>query len=165
MAKTMLSPNELMVVAIESQQRQYEFYEITGPNRGKEVEKAFIKFARHGRENGHKFRDILADVGGYQANNTCVNFAYLQGVADSSVYAGRRLAELAMKKGLTDLDAVEAALAAEKDSILFYSEARDLIPEQDIAVLDAIIKQAKDHVSELGLLVSKLRQSPALTNT
>ncbi len=162
MAKTMLTANETLVIAIETERKQYEFYEAAGPARSKDVQKAFMKFAAQGREHEHKFRDILADAGGYSPSKSCVNFAYLQGIADSSVYAGHRLGELAMKITLTDAEAVEAAVASEKDCILFYSEAHDLVPEKDVAVVDGIISQAKDHVGELTSLLTKLRTAPAL---
>ena len=164
MAKTTLTANEMLVIAIETERKQYAFYEAVAPIRSKDVLRAFLKFAMHGREHEHKFRDMLTDVGGYSPTKSCVNFAYLQGVADSSVYAGHRLGEQAMKTALTDIEAVEAAAASEKDSILFYSEARDLVPQKDIAVVDEIISQAKNHVSELSALLNKLREAPALPN-
>ncbi|MDO8579202.1 MAG: ferritin family protein [Dehalococcoidales bacterium] len=165
MTQTVLTANEMLVIAIETERKQYNFYEAVGPTRSGEIQKAFMKFAGQGREHEHKFRDILADVGGYSPSKSCVNFAYLQGIADSSVYAGHRLGELALKKTLNDAEAVEAASASEKDSILFYSEARDLVPQKDATVVDGIISQAKDHVSELSSLLNKLREAPALLKT
>ncbi len=160
-----LTANEMLVIGIEAERKQYGFYEAVAGARSKDVQKAFLKFAREGREHEHKFRDILADVGGFSPSKSCVNYAYLHGVADSSVYAGQRLAELAMKKTLSDTEAVEAAAASEKDSILFYTEARDLVPKKDVAIMDGIIAEAKDHISELSSLLSKLREAPALLKT
>lgn len=162
MTKSQLSASELMVLGIEIERKHYGFYEAAASGRGRDVQQAFLKFARQGRENEHKFRDILADVGGYRPAKSCVNFAYLEGIADAGAYAGRRLSELAGKPSLSDTEAVDAAILAEKDSILFYAEARGLVPEKDAEIIDSIINQAKDHVSELTFLANKLREAPAL---
>ena len=161
MAEVTLTPGETLVIDIETERKKYEFYEATGGTRGKETAKVFIRLARHGREHEHLFRDILTDAGGYSPEKTGINFAYLQGIADSSIYNGHRLSELASKNNLTDIEAVEAALAAEKDSILLYTEGRDLIPQKDLGVLDEIISEAKDHVSKLTPLLRKLRGETA----
>lgn len=162
MAKNTLSANELLVLGIETERKHYGFYEAVAASRGKDVQQAFLKFARQARENEHKFRDILVDVGGYQPSQSCVNFAYLQGVADSSAYAGQRLSEIAAKATLSDAEAVDTAITAEKDSILFFTEARGLLPDQDMQVIDGIINQAKDHISELTFLANKLKETPSL---
>ncbi len=162
MTKNPLSASELLVLGIEMERKHYGFYEAVAAGRGTDVQQAFMKFAKQGRENEHKFRDLLTDVGGYQPGQACVNTAYLMGIADSSVYAGQRLTELTSKATLSDMEAVDAAMLAEKDSILFYTEARGLVPENDVKVIDEIINQAKDRISELNYLVNKLKEAPAL---
>lgn len=80
--------------------------------------------------------------------------AYLKALIDSSVFTDDRVArELARRVG-GPAEALQLALGAEKDSILFYTEMRDLVPQRQREAVDSIIKEERSHVR----LLSDLKQ-------
>jgi rubrerythrin len=60
------------------------------------------------------------------------------------------------EKTTSDAEAINIGLEAEKNSILFYSVMRDLVPERDREVVDRIIEEEKRHVVHLSHLKAKL---------
>ena len=62
------------------------------------------------------------------------------------------------EKTTSDIEAINIGLEAEKNSILFYSVMRDLVPERDREVVDRIIEQEKKHLVHLSHLKAKLSE-------
>ena len=50
----------------------------------------------------------------------------------------------------------------EKDSILFYSEVRGMVPSQDQQIVDMIVSEEKKHLSELTYVAGKLKSGTKL---
>jgi len=51
---------------------------------------------------------------------------------------------------------VELGISAEKDSILFYYEMRDIMPRQVLPVMNRIITEEKSHLRQLSEVKQKL---------
>lgn len=77
---------------------------------------------------------------------------YLKSLIDSVVFTdiddARRLAENAV----SDYNAINIGIQAEKDSILFYSELRNIVRVPDSGIVDSIIEAEKDHLRQLSEL-------------
>ena len=58
---------------------------------------------------------------------------------------------------MTDVEALEIGIGFEKDSILFYSEIRGMVPRQDQEIVDVITNEEKKHLSELSYMAHKLK--------
>ena len=56
----------------------------------------------------------------------------------------------------TDIEALEIAIGAEKDSILFYYEMKEITPKQAHPTVDKIITEEKSHLRQLSELKRKL---------
>jgi len=52
--------------------------------------------------------------------------------------------------------ALELAIGAEKDSILFYYEMRDIIPHRFAPVVNRVIAEEKSHLQQLSEIKKKL---------
>lgn len=52
---------------------------------------------------------------------------------------------------------METGIGLEKDCILFYTEGRGMLPYPDHDIIDMIINEEKNHLSELSLLLGRLR--------
>jgi rubrerythrin len=50
----------------------------------------------------------------------------------------------------SDAEAIQIGIYAEKDSILFYSELRELVRRADREVVDNIIKEERSHLRQLS---------------
>jgi rubrerythrin len=58
---------------------------------------------------------------------------------------------------MTDVEALETGIGFEKDSILFYSEIRGMVPKLDQEIVDTIISEERKHFSELTYMADQLR--------
>lgn len=82
--------------------------------------------------------------------------AYLQALVDSAVFTGDFAnSEMATRSG-SDIEALELAISAEKDSILFYYGMQDIIPKQAQPTVAKIIGEEKSHLRQLSELKKKL---------
>ena len=59
-------------------------------------------------------------------------------------------------KADSDIEALELAVGAEKDSILFYYEMRDIMPQRAQQTVNKIIAEEKSHLRQLSELKKKL---------
>jgi rubrerythrin len=154
---------EFLEPAIEIEKNGRFFYEVVARlNRNKEVEEVFAKLAAHEKEHENTFRDMLARLGGYRPHQKYAgeHYQYIRDLAASSIFAGERVQALLSRKPATDVEALEVGIGFEKDSILFYSEMRGMVPEQDREIVDVIINEEKTHLSELTYMTNKLRGKP-----
>ena len=148
---------EFLEVAIEIEINGYKFYELVAEEKSKEVRDILMQLAGREREHEHTFRDMLTRVGGYIPENPCENYQYIKSLADSSIFSGKQARALLTRKAMTDVEAVEAGIGFEKDSILLYSEVRGMFPRQDQDIIDMITSEEKKHLSELMYLANKMR--------
>lgn len=104
------------------------------------------------------FQGILDTIGEYKSPeiDTEEYSLYLQALIDSAVFADGKLAREMAEKVTSSAEAIQVGLGAEKDSILFYSEMRNLVPERDRKTVDRIIEEEKSHLRDLADLKKKL---------
>ncbi len=76
--------------------------------------------------------------------------SYLKALIDSSVFTDDTVAMEMAAKVAGPAEALQLALGAEKDSILFYSEMRELVPQRQRDAVDRIIREERKHVRELS---------------
>ena len=77
-------------------------------------------------------------------------------LVDSAVFSNDQVARQMAQKASGPAEAIQTALSAEKDSILFYSEMCDLVPEQDRPIIDRIINEERSHVRQLFSIKKQL---------
>ena len=77
---------------------------------------------------------------------------YLRALIDSSVFTNDQVARDMARRAAGPAEALQLALGAEKDSILFYSEMRSLVPQRERDAVDQIVKEERTHVRELSAL-------------
>jgi rubrerythrin len=76
--------------------------------------------------------------------------AYIRTIlADALVGGPDKGLELA-RQAADETAALKAAMAFEKDTILFFYDLRDMVPEAQQEMLTAIIDQEKDHLRQLA---------------
>jgi rubrerythrin len=147
---------EFLEIAIEMERNGFAFYESV-QTKDEEARNIFKQLAAREKEHEHTFRDILSGLGGYSPEKSCENYQYIKNVANSSIFTGDRANILLSKKTKTDAEAIEAGIGFEKDSILFYSEVRGMVPRKDQDIIDAIVNEEKKHLSELMYIANKIK--------
>ena len=154
---------EFLELAIEIEKNGRFFYEsVARHDRTKEVRDIFARLAAREKEHENTYREMLNRLGGYKPtqNYPGEHYQYIRNLADSSIFTGERARRLLLNKVITDVEALETGIGFEKDSILFYSEMRGMIPRQEQEIVDIIISEEKKHLSELTYMANKIKSGP-----
>ncbi len=101
---------------------------------------------------------MLDEADKYQPTETYAgeHAAYLQALVDSAVFTDDMVTSEMATQADSDVEALELAIGAEKDSILFYYEMRDLMPQRARPTVDKMIAEEKSHLRQLSELKKKL---------
>ncbi|MFC2001880.1 ferritin family protein [Chloroflexota bacterium] len=153
------SASELINIAIEIERRGIAFYDVmfrsTDNGTARDV---FQHLADMERGHIQIFQGMLSEVDKYQPspNLTQEDDDYLQSLVDSAVFTDDMVTSEVATQADSDLKALELAISAERDSIIFYYEMRDLIPQRAQATVTEIIAEEKSHLRQLSGLKKKL---------
>ena len=82
--------------------------------------------------------------------------AYFEALVENAVFTDDAITSQLATRAKNALEALELAIAAEKDSILFYYEMRDIMPKQAQLIVNRIITEEKSHLLKLTELKEKL---------
>lgn len=151
---------EFLELAIEIEKNGRFFYEVAARvNGNREIRDIFTRLAEREKDHENTFHDMLSRLGGYQPyqKQTGEHYRYIRDLAESSIFAGERAQALLTRKPMTDLEALETGIGFEKDSILFYSEMRGMMPRPDQEIIDMITSEERKHLSELLYMANRLR--------
>jgi rubrerythrin len=145
------SGSELINIAIGIERRGSIFYDIMADSTKNAIARdVFHYLADIERQHIQTFQDMLSKADKYQFSETKAGeyAAYLQSLVDTAVF-GDDLAT-------SDIAALELAIGAEKDSILFYYEMRDIMPQRAQPTVNKVIAEEKSHLRQLSELKKKL---------
>jgi rubrerythrin len=151
---------DFLKFAIEIEKNGRTFYEsVAKKAQNQEARSVFVQLAEREKEHEKTFRDMLDRLGRYEPAQKypAEHFQYIRDLADSSIFTAERVNTLLSKKAIADIEAMESGIGFEKDSVLFYSEVRGMLPRQEQQVIDMIINEEKKHLSELTYMANKLR--------
>lgn len=83
--------------------------------------------------------------------------SYLKSLIDSAVFRHTGAAREMAGKAPGNKEAIQIAIGAEKDSILFYSEMRHLLPVHERKAVDKIIREERSHLRHLSEVQATLK--------
>ena len=150
---------ELIDIAIGIERNGVTFYNSLVDSSGNSLAQGIYKYlADKEREHIEIFQNMLGSVGDYQPPESYTEEydSYLKALIDSTVFTSDHIAREMAQKVSSDTEAIQIALGAEKDSILFYSEVRDLVRTSDRDVVNKIIEEEKSHMRQLSDLKKSL---------
>jgi len=143
---------ELVEIAIGIERNGVAFYDSLVKSLKDVMARGAYKYlADKEKEHIEIFQNMLSSLGEYQSSETYTEEydLYLRALVDSAVFSDDQVAwEMAQEVG-SDAEAIEIGLRAEKDSILFYSEMRELIRRSDREVINKIIEEERSHLRQL----------------
>jgi len=155
----LFSGRELVNIGIGIEKNGAAFYgTLADCARQAAVKGLYKQLADKEKEHIQVFEKMLGSVGDYQPPETFTEEyeAYMKALVDSLVFTDEKQA-CDLAKGMQgDAEAIRTALLAEKDSILFYLEMRELVRTSDRHVVDRLIAEEKAHVRELTQLEKSL---------
>ena len=154
-----LSGSELINIAIGIERRGIAFYDIMARSTENAAARdVFQDLANMEREHIQIFQGMLAEADKYQIPENCTQeyTSYLQALVDSTVFGDDMVMSEMATQADSDIEALELAIGAEKDSILFYYEIKEIIPKRAQAMVYKIITEEKAHLRQLSEMKKKL---------
>jgi rubrerythrin len=152
------SGSELINIAIGIEGRGIAFYDaMADSTKNAAAAEVFRYLADMEREHLRTFQGMLSQADKFQFSETAGEYAvYLQTLVDSSVFSDEVIASKLARGAESDIAALELAIGAEKDSILFYYEMREIMPQRAQATVSKIIGEEKSHLRQLSDLKKRL---------
>jgi len=90
--------------------------------------------------------DVETDSAEYQR--------YLQTALDKALLGGPEKGLALAQQASNEAEALQAAIAFEKDTLLFFYDLRDMVPASQREAISAIIEQEKSHVKQLSRVLA-----------
>jgi rubrerythrin len=147
--------SEILQVAIEIEKNGETFYSTMAESlRDERVKELFRFLAGEERKHTEDFERMLEPVGRYQPSESYPGEyeAYVKALADTRIFTREMDPKELAEKVKTEAEAIDMALGAEKESILFYVEMKRFVPESEHGVVDGIIEQERKHLMKLSNL-------------
>ena len=153
------SPAELINIAIANEHRGISFYDVMAKSADSaEARSIFESLVGMEREHIKIFEGMLGEAEKQLPPETgSFEYAgYLQALIDSAIFTDDMITSEMATQADSDIRALELGIGAEKDSILFYYQLRDLMPRQELPLIDRIIAEEKGHLHQLAEIRKRL---------
>jgi rubrerythrin len=120
------------------------------------VREAARRFAEEERGHERAFAAMRENVASYLPNESYPGEYedYVKALLDGRTFPDEQQAVALACTG-TDADALRIAIRFEKNSLLFFSEMRVLVPDDPRAVMDELIEEERRHLVDLSRLLAQ----------
>ena len=71
--------------------------------------------------------------------------SYLESALSNALFSGTGRGISLAKQAKTETEAIKAAIAFEKDTLIFFYDLLDVVPESETKAIQAVIDEEKDH--------------------
>jgi len=153
------SGKELVNIAVGIERNGAAYYDSLSKSASGPVQAMYRNLSDKEREHIRIFQGMLKSVGEYQPPESYTEEydLYLKALIDSNIFTDDKTAQKLAQRAGSDTEAIQIAIGAEKDSILFYYEMRSLVRTADQEVVNMVIDEEKSHLKQLSDLKKKLR--------
>jgi rubrerythrin len=144
---------ELIDVAVGIEKSGAAFYEyLVNTTRDLRAQVMYKYLADQEREHIKIFQMLRTDVGDYSSpmSSSDEYAEYLEALVKSAVFGNDMMARKMAEKASSDSEAIDIAIRAEKDSILFYVAIKDLVRRSDVETIEKIVREEKSHLTQLS---------------
>jgi rubrerythrin len=155
------SSGELFNIAIGIEKRGITFYDVMAKSTDNELARELFQgLVAMEREHIKIFQGMLAEADQYQPPETATGEydSYLQALIDNVVFTEDMITSEMATQADSDIKALELGISAEKDSILFYYQMRDIMPQRALPAIDRVIAEEKSHLRQLSEVKKKLEK-------
>lgn len=152
------SAGELINIAIGNEKRGIAFYDVlTRSADSAQARKVFQYLADMERDHIQIFQGMLTEADKYKISEACTEeyAAYLQALIDTAIFSDDLATSEMASEADSDIKALELAIGAEKDAILFYYTMKEIMPGRAHSMVDKIIAEEKSHLRQLSELKRK----------
>jgi rubrerythrin len=158
-----IKARELIGIAIGVEERGIAFYDVMARSTDDaSASQAFQHLADMERQHVRIFQEMLDNPGELVLSDTARdNRPYLEALVTSSVFTDDLATSEMATRVNSDLEAVELAIVAEKDSILFYYQLREMMDKPAHTTLDRVVEEEKQHLTQLTGIKQELARGKA----
>jgi rubrerythrin len=149
------SGGEILEMAMGIERNGIIFYDtLANKTADKDVCSLFRYLSDEEKKHLMSFRNMSGSEGNYVPAESYPGeyMQYLKLLIDSAVFLDITDARRQAENAISDYNAINIGIQAEKDSILFYSELRTIVSVPDRDIVDTIIEAEKDHLRQLSEL-------------
>jgi len=144
--------NELLEFAVQSEKNGESFYR-AGAKKTKndKVKDIFLYLAEEEVKHRKTYEELLKSVESYEPKEMFPEeyFQYLRSYADQHIFVKKEDIEQKVLKTNSDTEAIDLALGFEKDSILYYLEMKNFVPDSEKSIIDKITEEERRHYNKL----------------
>lgn len=154
-------PSEILEFAIRIEENGESFYRnIAQKFKDNKVKETFNFLADEEIKHKKIFQGLLSKLEDYQPPQSYPEeyFLYLRAYADEHIFTKEKQSEIVAKKIKNIKEAIDFGLRIELDSILYYLEAKNLMPKDKINVLDKIVDEEHRHYLKLSDMKKKVQE-------
>lgn len=148
------SGDEIIQMAVRTEETGYTFYQLAAQNAKSDKLKKLFEYLKEA-ELRHK-EIYLGLMGMIEEHPQGVPIdwnelgLYIKAITDSSLFVGGDKNINMVSKTSDDKEAIEFALAFEKDTMLFFYQLADLMKTKDKAIVEKVIQEEKMHIRQLS---------------
>lgn len=146
------SGSEIVELGVQIEKNGRDFYNSIARKVKDPSASEIFKFLA-GEEEKHiaVFQRILDSVEKYEPAEAYPGeyFAYMNALSSEYVFTQKDKGEEVAKTIKSDKEAMDKAIIAEKDSIIFYEGMKKVVPEKDLELVDELISQEQSHLRQL----------------
>jgi len=149
----LFSPTDLLDIAIREEVTGATYYHALAERAdSQELREFAARLARVEETHRDRFKEMLAELGGKGSEGESYEGeyeSYLGYLLEGRIFpAGEKGEDLAAGQR-SDAEAVETALALEKETLLLYHELMEFVPARYHKTLDAIVDEEREHLVDL----------------
>ncbi len=149
---SLFEPSEVFQFAIRIEENGEKFYrQMVQKFEHPKVKELFSFLADEEIKHKKIYEEMVSKIEKYEPFETFPGeyFAYLRAYADNIIYTQKKLDE--ETANIKDIDAaIDYAINTELDSILYYQEAKNLVPENQRKTINGIIEEERRHFVKLS---------------
>ena len=147
------SGNEVIEMAIQIEQRGYDFYTVLEKKAKTEDMKNLFKWlAKEEKRHITVFeglREIFNKINKEDLYNWDEVALYFKSLIDTKVFPDTDVGKYLKKELEDEIGAIHIAISFEKDNILYFQEIRDLVEEDEKEIINKLINEEKGHIMKL----------------
>jgi rubrerythrin len=149
--------SEVVEIAVRMERNGYKFYSgVQKKIKDKNANDIFQYLASEEKKHEALFSEMLARIGRIDPPASMKEDyeLYVQGIAASHIFSDDKSAAIASESVQGIQDALNIGITFEKDSILFFREMQNYIPESQRKTIEKIVDEEKKHLAKLNELRS-----------
>ena len=153
----LFDPSEVFQLAVRIEENGEKFYTTMSKKmKDPEVKELFEFLANEEVAHKNFYQGILEELEKYEPveNYPEEYFSYLKSYADKIIFSQKTF-EKKLNEIIDPVDAIEFAIGAELDSILYYQEMKKMVQEDKHKKIDIIVEEERKHFVTLSKLKNK----------